>query len=135
MRRAGMVEDVARELRHAARRLMRSPAFTIASVLTLALAISANAAIIFCCVWGGTQAAAVSDRIRLINLDHGLRRLINVPTGMGMKVGLYYYYSDRARTLDGISFLFSTWATRPSRVMENQSESASRAPRRRHWHR
>src|SRR5438309_1092273 len=38
------MDAVGREVRHAARRLVRSPAFTLASVLTLALAVGASAA-------------------------------------------------------------------------------------------
>src|SRR5205807_140801 len=42
---ATSLENAGKELVFAARRLVRSPAFTIASVLTLALAIGANASI------------------------------------------------------------------------------------------
>jgi putative ABC transport system permease protein len=45
MRTGAALERLARELRHAARRLVRSPAFTLATVVTLALAIGANVAI------------------------------------------------------------------------------------------
>jgi len=39
------MDGIAQEVRQAARRLVRAPAFTLASVLTLALAIGANASI------------------------------------------------------------------------------------------
>jgi len=43
--RGSRVEPVVRELRHATRRLVRTPGFTLAAVATLAMAIGANAAI------------------------------------------------------------------------------------------
>src|SRR4030095_12662460 len=42
--KAGHMDAVGREIRHAARRLVRSRAFTLAAVLTLALATGATAA-------------------------------------------------------------------------------------------
>src|SRR5262245_20611798 len=44
VRGAGWIEGVLRDANHAARRLTRAPAFTIAAALTLALAIGANGA-------------------------------------------------------------------------------------------
>jgi putative ABC transport system permease protein len=94
-----------RELRHAARRLGQSPGFTIASILTLALAIGAN-----------TSIFAVVERVllnplpypasdRLVDLDHGATTTSgrSVAGGIQMSAGLYYHYLDRARTLDGIA--------------------------------
>ena len=45
MRTGATFEWVGREIRQAARRLMRTPVFTLATVLTLALAIGATVAI------------------------------------------------------------------------------------------
>src|SRR5882672_10853865 len=45
MRPGAALERLSQETRHAARRLRRSPAFALATVLTLALAIGANVAI------------------------------------------------------------------------------------------
>ena len=45
MRTGATLDRLGRELRHAARRLIRSPGFTLATVLTLALAIGLNVAI------------------------------------------------------------------------------------------
>jgi putative ABC transport system permease protein len=97
---------VLQDLRHAARRLRRSAAFSAASVLTLGLAIGANVAIF-----------AVVERVvlnplpypasdRLINLDHGALKL-HFPSGMGLTPGLYLQYAERARTLDGAAVYHS----------------------------
>jgi putative ABC transport system permease protein len=102
VRGGSMLEEIVREVRHAARRLVRTPGFTLAAVLTLALAIGANASIFTIVHRVVLNPLPYADSDRLIELDHGAAR-INVPSGMGMKVGLYHYYSDRARTLDGIA--------------------------------
>src|SRR2546427_633979 len=38
----------------------------------------------------------------VVELDHGAASL-NLPSGMGITLGLYYQYADRARTLDGVA--------------------------------
>ncbi len=94
------LEDLARELRHALRRLGHSPVFTSAAVLSLALAIGANAAIFAVVYRVILNPLPYPDSDRLMELDHGAERL-NLPSGLGMTQGLYYHYADRSRTLDG----------------------------------
>src|SRR5206468_12048989 len=95
-------EATAKEIGFAARRLVRAPAFTLAAVSTLALAIAANVAI-FAVVEGIVlKPLPYPDSDRLIELQHGAERL-NVPSGIGMTRGLYYHYTERARTLAGIA--------------------------------
>ena len=102
VRGAGMVEEVARELRHAARRLLRAPSFTLAAVLTLALAIGANVAIFTVVHRVVLNPLPYPESGRLVQLEHGVLR-INIPSGIGMTAGLYHQYLDRARTLDGVA--------------------------------
>jgi putative ABC transport system permease protein len=103
---ATWIADTWKDAIFAARRLVRSPAFTLASVLTLALAIGANAAI-FAVVQRVVQnPLPYSDSDRLIDVDHGAQ-LLNLPSGMGMTRGLYYQYLNRAHTLDGVA-LYTT---------------------------
>src|SRR5262249_5183265 len=90
-------EAVAREIAFAARRLSRSPAFAIASVLTLALAIGANTAIFAAVDRVVINPLPYPDSDRLVQLDHGSQRL-NVPNGFGLTPGLYYQYAERAHT-------------------------------------
>jgi putative ABC transport system permease protein len=97
------MDAIAREIRHAVRRLVRTPVFTLAAVLTLALAIGANASIF-----------TVVDRIvlnplpyphpdRLIALDYGFPRR-NINSGISyMSWQLYYQLADRAHTLQGVA--------------------------------
>jgi hypothetical protein len=90
------------ELRHAARRLMRSPAFTLTTVLTLALAVGANASIFSIVERVILNPLPYRDSDRLVEVDHGAAT-INLPFGMGITLGLYHHYAERARTLDGIA--------------------------------
>jgi putative ABC transport system permease protein len=92
----------ARELVFAARRLRRSPAFTAASVLTLALAIGANAAIFAVVEHVVLNPLPYPASDRLIEVDHGSQRL-NVPDGFGITSGLYFQYSERSHTLQDIA--------------------------------
>jgi predicted permease len=96
------MDVIGQEIRHAARRLRRSPAFTLAAVLTLALAIGANASIFAVVQHVVLNPLPYPDSDRLIELDHGAL-VLNLPANMGITLGLYYYYSDRARTLNGVA--------------------------------
>ena len=87
-----------------ARRLARSPAFTLAAVLTLALAIGANASIFAVVQRVLLTPLPYPDSDRVIDLDHGgTPNGRNVPTGIQMTPGLFYEYLDRARTLEGVA--------------------------------
>jgi putative ABC transport system permease protein len=100
------MDALRQELRQAVRRLVRSPAFTLASVLTLALAIAANASIFTVVQRVVLNPLSYPDSDRLIELSHGAVRL-NLPTGLGVTRGLYYQYADRSQTLAGIA-LYNT---------------------------
>jgi putative ABC transport system permease protein len=101
---ATWVEGVGQELVFAARRLTRSPAFTLASVLTLALAIGANASIFAVVHRVVLNPLPYPDSNQLIDLDHGASPSgANVATGIQMTSGLYDLYLSRSRTLDGIA--------------------------------
>ncbi len=97
-----MVRASARELRHALRRLARSPAFTLATVLTLALALGANIAI-FSVVyrvvlrplpWPGSE--------QLVWLGHSAPGFPG-QTDVNMTEGLYLHYARHSRTLESVA--------------------------------
>jgi putative ABC transport system permease protein len=99
-RRGGRMDRLGQELRHAARRLVRSPAFTVTAVLTLALAIGANAAIFAVVQHVVLNPLPYPASDRLIELDHGSVGL-RVAAGLGNTAGLYFHYLERSRTLEG----------------------------------
>jgi predicted permease len=101
-RKAGTMDAIAQEVSQAARRLRRSPAFTLASVVTLALAIGANASIFAVLERIVLNPLPYPDSDRLIEIDHGSQRL-NVGTGMGTTAGLYFHYAERSRLLQSIA--------------------------------
>jgi predicted permease len=99
--RIGIMEQVVREIRHAVRRLVRAPAFTLASLVTLALAIGANAAIFTLVHRVVLAPLPYADSERLVLLDHGARGL-DRPSGLGITTGLYSLYMERSRALESI---------------------------------
>jgi putative ABC transport system permease protein len=97
------MDAVGREIRHAARRLVRSPAFTLAAVVTLALAIGANAAIFTVVYRVVLNPLPYQDSDRLIALDYGVPTR-NINSGVKyMSWQFYYQLADRARTLERVA--------------------------------
>ena len=107
---ATWIENAGKEMVFAARRLVRSPAFTLATVLTLALALGANASIFAVVERVVLNPLPYPDSDRLIELDHGSQRL-NIPAGFGLTPGLYFQYSERSRTLESVAIYQTDDAT------------------------
>ena len=97
--KAGLMDNLGQEVRQAARRLWRSPAFTVATVLTLALAIGANAAIFAVVERVVLNALPYPESDRLIDLDHGSVTL-KVGAGLGNTSGIYFLYKNRAKSIE-----------------------------------
>jgi len=111
VRGASRIEGVLRDINHAIRRLWRAPAFGVAAVLTLGLAIGANASIftiVHRVVWNPLPYAAPGQ---LLALDYGIPAR-NISSGMTMMTWqLYWQLVDRARTLESIAVFDSVSAT------------------------
>ncbi|HET9834087.1 MAG TPA: ABC transporter permease [Vicinamibacterales bacterium] len=107
---ATSVESAVKELGFAARRLVRSPAFTVAAVLTLALAIAANAAIFAVVERVLLNPLPYPDSDRLVDLDHGALAF-NRPQGFGITRGYYYLYLERAHSLESLALYAGETAT------------------------
>jgi hypothetical protein len=102
MRAGAVLEPLGQETRYAARRLLRSPAFTLATVLTLALAIGANAsifAVVYRVVLNPLPYGA-SDRLVALEFSIPSR---NVPAIYYIPSRIYFQYLDRAHTLSGLA--------------------------------
>jgi putative ABC transport system permease protein len=101
--RGGRIEGMLRDVRHASRRLVHAPAFSIAAILTLALAIGANASIftvVHRVVWNPLPYASPD---RLIALDYGIP-VRNINSGLrDMTWQLYWQLADRAHTIESIA--------------------------------
>src|SRR5688572_29507187 len=87
------------DLQYAARRLRLSPAFTAATVLTLALAIGANAAIFAVVERVVINPLPYPESDRVITLDHG-SVVLKVASGMETTPGLYLIYRNRSQSLE-----------------------------------
>jgi predicted permease len=91
------------EIRQAARRLVRAPAFTLATIATLALAIGANSAIFTLVHRVVMNPLPFGESDRLIALRYAMPSR-NVSAIYFIPSRFYYEYLDRARTLEGLAF-------------------------------
>jgi predicted permease len=105
MQTGSALERLWRETVFAARRLRRSPAFTAAAVLTLALAIGANASIFAVVYRVVLNPLPYGQSERLVALEFSLR---NVPKVYYIPSRLYIQYLERARSLDGLALYVAT---------------------------
>jgi putative ABC transport system permease protein len=93
------MDTLGQEIQQAARRLWRSPAFTAATILTLALAIGANAAIFAVVERVVLNPLPYPDSDRLIDIDHGSVTL-RIPSNMATTPGLYLLYRNRSQSVE-----------------------------------
>jgi putative ABC transport system permease protein len=93
-----VIASLGQDTRQAARRLWRSPSFTIASLLTLALAIGANGAIYAVVKHVVVNPLPYPASDRLIELDLGSQRL-KVGGGLGLTQGIYFHFLNRGQTI------------------------------------
>src|SRR6202047_3164710 len=107
MRTGAALERVWQETRYALRRLRRSPAFTLATVLTLALAIGANASISAVVYRVVLNPLPYDQSERLVALEFSLP-IRNVLKGYYVPSRLYFQYLDRAHTLNGLALYLPT---------------------------
>jgi putative ABC transport system permease protein len=106
-----LTEQIMRsEMRYAARRLLHSPAFAAPAVLSLALAIGANASIFAIVHHVILSPLPYPDSDRVIVLDHGALGL-KIASGVGVSEGLYFRYLDRAHTLEHVALYNTSEAT------------------------
>jgi putative ABC transport system permease protein len=100
-RKAHRMDTLWQETRLAARRLLRTPGFSLATVATLALAIGANASIFTVVTRVALNPLPYPDSDRLVVLRH------NTPGGTGpivpLPLGIYYHYRERAPSLESIA--------------------------------
>src|SRR5687767_12297744 len=94
--------EITKEVRHAARRLARSPAFTAAAALTLALGVAANATIFTVVNRVILRPLPYPGSEELLWVDH-VSPGIDLPGPLGLSQGLYRYYATRARTFSDLA--------------------------------
>jgi predicted permease len=104
------MDGMRQEIRQAARRLVRAPAFTLATITTLALAIGANSAIFAVVHRVVLNPLPFGDSDRLIALRYAVPSR-NVPAVYSVPSRFYYEYLDRARTLESLALYWPTSAS------------------------
>ncbi len=99
-------DSLRRELRHALRRLLRSPGFTAAALLSLGLALGANTAIFTLVRRIVLRPLPWPQSNQLLALEQGAPGL-NIPTGLGLTEALYEHFLQRTHTLESIAMYWS----------------------------
>ncbi|MDE3156381.1 MAG: ABC transporter permease [Acidobacteriota bacterium] len=90
------------DFRHGARRLLRTPSFTLASILTLALGIAA-ATSVFSLVYGVVlNPLPYPESDRIVQVDHGASGL-GMSHGMGIAYGFYRFYADHLHSVTAVA--------------------------------
>jgi predicted permease len=126
--KAGIMDVTIQEIRQAARRLVRTPLFTTAAALTLALAIGANASLFTVVHRVVLNPLPYPESGRLIALDYGFPSR-NVAFGINsMAWQLYYQLADQARTLEGVAVYNSVPTTLTGRGEPEQILSTYATP-------
>jgi hypothetical protein len=91
------------DLRHAARRLARRPAFAVTSVMTLGLGLAAAAAV-FSLVHGVVlRPLPYPDSDRIVEIDHAGAGIGASQGGLGITYGFYRFYAEHLRTPQAIA--------------------------------
>ena len=102
-RRLPVVESCLREVRQAFHRLCRSPAFTIAAVLSLGLAIAANVSIFTVVERVVVHPLPYPQSQQLLMLDFSMPAR-NIPAGFNsITLRQYFHYTDNAHTLAALA--------------------------------
>ncbi|MBX3145197.1 MAG: ABC transporter permease [Gemmatimonadales bacterium] len=99
------------EFRHAARRLMRAPLFTLIAVITLGVGIGANSAI-FSVVNGVLlKPLPYEDADRLVQVTHVAPNLGGTGRDLPLSDALYFSYRSENRVFDDLGLMFDGAAT------------------------
>ena len=98
----GMIRPVSQEIRHAARRLLKAPGFTAATVVTLGLGIGANTAIFSLVHAIVLSPLPYPEADRVVRIHHSAPG-INLDGDLELTQGLYLFYGEQNRTLEEIA--------------------------------
>ena len=96
--------NTANELKHAGRRLLRTPAFSLAAAVTLALGVAATATIFTVVNRVILQPLPYPDSRALVWMDH-VAPGIQLPGSLGLSQGLYRYYREQVRSISDLAIL------------------------------
>jgi len=99
-RRLPLMETVAHDVRHVTRRLRKTPAFTAAVLLTLALGIGANTAIFGVIDSILIRPLPYPHAEQLVSIWHTAPGLPGIGNGLSCSASMYFTYRDQNRTFE-----------------------------------